>query len=110
MPKIALAVAALLFGMGAAFAQTPQPSSPQPPAAEGPGNNAINKSDKTDPAPVAGANSFTEAQAKSRMEQHGFTNVSDLKKDDSGVWRATATKNGKPQTVSVDFKGNVIAQ
>lgn len=31
-------------------------------------------------APVAGANSFTEAQAKSRIEANGFSNVSELKK------------------------------
>ena len=61
-------------------------------------------------APVAGANSFTEAQAKSRIEARGFTNVSALKKDDAGVWRGTASQAGKSMTVSVDFQGNVVAQ
>ena len=60
-------------------------------------------------APVAGANSFTENQARARLEKSGFTNVTGLKKDDAGVWRGTASKNGKTQTVSLDFKGNVIA-
>ena len=32
-------------------------------------------------APVAGANSFTESQAKSRLETNGFSNVSGLQKD-----------------------------
>ena len=61
-------------------------------------------------APVAGANSFTEGQAKSRIEEKGFKNVSDLKKDDAGVWRGKADQNGKTVTVSVDFQGNVVAQ
>jgi hypothetical protein len=61
-------------------------------------------------APVSGANSFTEGQAKSRIESNGFANVSELRKDDQGVWRGKATKDGKSVTVSVDFQGNVTAQ
>ncbi|MDX8451169.1 DUF4142 domain-containing protein [Mesorhizobium sp. VK9D] len=40
-------------------------------------------------APVPGANSFTEAQAKSRIQDAGFANVSALTKDDQGIWRGT---------------------
>jgi hypothetical protein len=61
-------------------------------------------------APVAGANSFTERQAKSRIESKGYTNVSGLKKDDKGVWRCTAMSAGKSVDVSLDFQGNVVAQ
>ena len=61
-------------------------------------------------APVAGANSFTEGQAKSRIESNGFANVSELRKDDQGVWRGKAMKDGKSVSVSVDFQGNVTAQ
>ena len=61
-------------------------------------------------APVAGANSFTEGQAKSRIEARGFTNVAGLKKDSDGVWRGTATQGGKSVKVSVDFQGNVVSQ
>ena len=61
-------------------------------------------------APVAGANSFTEGQAKSRIETNGWSSVSDLRKEDSGVWRGKAMKDGKSATVSVDFQGNVTAQ
>ena len=38
-------------------------------------------------APAAGANSFTEAQAKSRIEKAGYSNVSDLIKDKDGIWK-----------------------
>ena len=61
-------------------------------------------------APVAGANSFTEGQAKSRIEARGYTNVAGLTKDGDGVWRGTATQSGKSVKVSVDFQGNVVSQ
>jgi putative membrane protein len=60
--------------------------------------------------PAAGANSFTEGQAKSRIESQGFTNVSLLAKDDQGIWRGKATKDGKNVSVSLDFHGDVFAQ
>jgi hypothetical protein len=62
-----------------------------------------------DKAPVAGANSFTEGQAQSRIEGAGFTQVTGLKKDDQGVWRGSAMKDGKQTTVSVDFRGNIVS-
>ena len=61
-------------------------------------------------APVAGRNSFTEGQAKSRIESNGYANVSELRKDDQGVWRGKAMKDGKSVNVSLDFQGNVTAQ
>ena len=61
-------------------------------------------------APEAGANSFTEAQAKDRIEKAGFTQVTGLRKDDQGIWRATATKGDAQVNVSLDFRGNVATQ
>jgi putative membrane protein len=63
----------------------------------------------TDAPPVPGANSFTEAQAKDRMEKAGFTQVINLKKDDAGIWRGSAMQDGKQVKVSLDFRGNVVA-
>ena len=60
-------------------------------------------------APLSGANSFTEGQAKDRILAAGFANVSALKKDDKGVWRGTAMQAEKQVNVAVDFKGNVVA-
>lgn len=59
-------------------------------------------------APLEGANSFTEAQAKQRIVDAGYTDVSILAKDERGVWRGTAKKAGKSASVGVDFKGNVV--
>lgn len=58
--------------------------------------------------PEAGANSFTEGQARSRIEAAGYSQVSELKKDDAGVWRGKATRNGQTVDVGLDFRGNVV--
>ena len=54
-----------------------------------------------------GANSFTEAQAREHIVKSGFTDVSALAKDEHGVWRGTAKKDGRTVQVGLDFKGNV---
>ncbi|QDC02748.1 DUF4142 domain-containing protein [Mesorhizobium sp. 8] len=61
-------------------------------------------------APVPGANSFTEAQAKDRIQNAGYADVSGLAKDDNGVWRGQATKDGKTLSVALDYQGNVTSQ
>jgi hypothetical protein len=61
-------------------------------------------------APLEGANSFTEGQAKDRAEAAGFTEVSSLQKDDKGIWRGTAKRGGSQIKIAIDFKGNVVAQ
>ena len=94
----------LVLATGTALAQNP-------PANNGPNNKAVNTTTENNPgAPVAGANSFTESQAKSRIETKGYTNVSGLKKDDKGIWRGTAVRDGKSVEVSLDFEGNVVAR
>ena len=39
----------------------------------------------------------------------GYSDVSALNKDDKGIWRGSANKDGKPVKVAVDYKGNVVA-
>jgi hypothetical protein len=60
-------------------------------------------------APLKGANSFTEGQARDRALARGYTDVTGLKKDDDGIWRGTATMEGKSVGVAIDFKGNVVS-
>jgi hypothetical protein len=97
----------LAFAASGALAQT---GSQNPPAEKGPQNSAINSSDKQVNAPVQGRNSFTEGEAKSKIEKAGFANVSGLKKDDSGIWRGKAMKNGQSVDVSLDYQGNVVTR
>ena len=49
-------------------------------------------------------------RAPTSGEMKGYTNVSGLKKDDKGVWRGTAMREGKSVDVSLDFEGNVVAK
>jgi hypothetical protein len=94
-------VSAAVLSATSAMAQAPaaQPG-PNNPAVSSPGVN-------NSKAPVEGANSFTEGQAKSRIEAQGYTNVTNLMKDDKGVWRAKASKGGAASDVSLDFQGNI---
>jgi len=88
-------LAALAISTGPVVAQTPAVKSP----------NTTNPA-----APVPGANSFTEGQAKSKIESQGFTNVSGLRKDDNGIWTGTASKGGNKVNVRLDFQGNVTTR
>lgn len=101
MIRTGLIAAAYLALGGAAFAQ----------ASGGPDakGNAPLKAAHTvnDGAPKAGANSFTHGQARQHILNAGYTAVSALTKGDDGVWRGTATKDGAPVSVALDFKGDV---
>jgi hypothetical protein len=96
----AVAIVLILFA-APVFAQSQQAQpGPQNPAIKNPNqNNADN--------PVSGRNSFTEAEAKSRIEAKGYSNVSQLQLDNQGVWRGMATKNGQSGPVTLDYQGNV---
>jgi hypothetical protein len=118
---IALFGAALVIAPSGSFAQTalpgptPAPAArPADPARPGqPAASTTRRDDRTDTrapdAPVAGANSFTEGQARSRIEGAGYSDVSDLQKDDQGVWRGTAMRSGSRTDVALDYQGNVVA-
>ncbi|KQW61058.1 MULTISPECIES: PepSY domain-containing protein [unclassified Ensifer] len=102
-----LILVCLLAGLATTLnAQTPTPTpSPQ---GETP---AVATPDSQNPtAPVEGANSFTEEQAKGRIEAAGYAGVTGLKLDDKGIWQASATKDGKSVMVSLDYQGNVVAK
>jgi hypothetical protein len=102
MKKILLISIAALMTTSVAFAQSQTPTTTQEtPAVATPSTTNAG-------APVQGKNSFTESQAKSRLEAAGFADVSDLKLDDQGIWRATASKDAKPVQVALDYQGNVV--
>jgi uncharacterized protein involved in copper resistance len=69
---------------------------------------AASTSPSTSVPPIAGANSFTESQARERIEAQGYTGVSGLKQDDRSIWRGTAMKGGTSTSVALDFQGNVV--
>ena len=132
---ITAAIAALVAGPALAQTAAPTPMSPGAPARTAPaspaagtptgssnpavntGGNApssVNASGKAQFVAAAalekGANSFTEGQTKSRLEGAGLKDITDLKKDDQGVWRGKAMRDGKSVAVGFDYKGNISAQ
>lgn len=101
--KIVTAIALSIGMIGGAFAQAPASGTTGPATPSAP--PAVNA------APLEnGANSFTEAQARSRLEQAGLAGIGELKKDDQGIWRGRAMRNGAAVAVGVDFRGNISAQ
>jgi hypothetical protein len=135
MKTLLLGSAASVLAIGLAFAQTPTPpnstapgsvappstsmgapTSPPPmtlhndggkAAASGNSNQAVATTNANADHPAKGANSFTEGEARSRIAGQGFSNVTGLKKDQNGIWRGKAQKDGQSTDVWLDYKGNV---
>jgi hypothetical protein len=106
---LAAAVITVMAGLGLADGANAQNAGP--PANHDAGTPAVAKSDVNNPgAPVAGANSFTKAEAESRIEKAGYANVSGLIKDKDGIWRGTASKGDTTVAVALDYQGNVVAK
>ena len=76
-------------------------------AAAGDRNQAVATTSANAPQPARGANSFTEGEARRRIESEGYSSVGALTKDDGGVWRGTATRNGQAARVWLDYKGSI---
>jgi hypothetical protein len=76
-------------------------------AASGNNNQAVATTNANAPTPAKGHNSFTMGQARTRIQKNGFQNVAGLKKDNDGIWRGTAQKDGQQVNVWLDYKGNV---
>lgn len=105
MKKTAI-ISAITIVLAASSAGAQEPTPP----ANSADTPAVATPEQQNPAaPVAGENSFTEDQAKERIAEAGYTDVSALKLDDNGVWRGTAKKDGKAMNVALDFQGNVVA-
>lgn len=102
MKRSLIGVAAIVMSCTAALAQVPA-------ATPAPATPATGNPDTIRPAmPAKGANSFTETQAKSRIEAKGFTDVKALAKDRDGVWRGKGMKGGAIHDVALDYQGNVF--
>lgn len=72
---------------------------------------AIATPDSRNPtAPVAGANSFTEDQARDRLTEAGLSDVSNMTLGDDGVWRGEAMTGDKRVSFAMDYQGNVTTQ
>ena len=90
-----------ILGQGAVAQSTPPEANPHP------STPAIATTDNP-AAPAVGANSFTRAQAKSRIEKAGYTSVAGLTKDKDGIWRGKANNGSATVPVALDYQGNVV--
>ncbi len=119
MKTTVMTLAAMLLG-STAMAQSTAPARPVPgaatnqatgtAAAAGDSNQAVATTTANAPQPAHGANSFSQGEARRRIEGHGFSNVTGLHKDNNGVWRGTGMKSGASSQVWLDYKGNVGTQ
>lgn len=105
MKNIILVMALVGASAVSAFAQTKPAANP-----DGSKPAIATPESKNTTAPVEGANSFTEDQAKERLEKAGYSNVTNLKKAESGIWTASAMKSGMPVSVALDYQGNVATK
>ncbi len=106
-PLVLGIAAAAMLTSGACLAQGSQGSAAGNAAASGNDNQAVATTNANASRPASGSNSFTMAQAKTRIEKQGFSNVNDLSKDSNGVWHGKAQKSGAETGVWLDYKGNV---
>ncbi len=114
LKQTVLAAALLLGSAGLAMAQGAAPNTttgnhtaPSVGTSTNPNANATGAGKA---ALEPGANSFTEGQARRRIEDHGYTNVGQLRKDQNSIWQAEATKDGRRVRVGVDFRGDVVEE
>lgn len=104
MRKLLLATALVSASALGAFAQTATT-----PTTDGDTPAVATPDSKNATAPVEGANSFTEEQAKERIAEAGYSDITGLMLDDKGVWQAKAMKDGKAVGVALDYQGNIVA-
>jgi putative membrane protein len=109
MRLMAIAVAGAFLAVGISPVLAQSDSTPRTTATP-PAVSTSNSESKTTAAPVPGKNSFTESEARSRLESFGYTNVTALHQDEQSIWRGTATKGGQEVQVGLDYQGNIVTR
>ncbi len=59
----------------------------------------------TMPAPAPTTITITEADARTRAETAGYTNITGLMQNPDGTWSATGTQNGQTTTITIGENG-----
>ena len=100
----------ILLLAGGAFAQLAPAPAPQTGQTETVPRATTPRAADTQRAegPATGANSFTERQAQSRITDAGYTEVMGMTQGGDGVWRGRAMRNGAPEDVALDYRGEVF--
>lgn len=106
--KMVLISTAIMVTSFTAHSQNTQPVEQPSTTTDTPAVSTPNS--KNPNAAIPGSNSFTEDQAKERLVNEGYTNITGLKLTDEGIWVAEAMKNNAKITVSLDYQGNITAK
>ena len=109
-PPMTAPSTAPMMSPGANAGTPPRPTAAMPSTSPAPAAVSSAANPRTTAAPVPGANSFTMREARTRIGRAGYTGVQALKKDNAGIWRGTAMKDGKSVPVALDYQGNVVSQ
>jgi hypothetical protein len=65
----------------------------------------------SNPKAEPGSDILNQDQAKARIVAKGYSNVSELHKDDRGIWQGKAImKDGRPVAVILDLEGNIYSK
>lgn len=98
--EVVLASAMLLAPVSDSITLAQSPSAGQPSGSEtDKGNAGANLK--------PGANSFVESQARALLQAKGYTNISPLMNDKTGIWHGSATKDDRQIEVGVDYQGHI---
>jgi hypothetical protein len=79
---------------------TTTPNSPTSPAPSVPAANV----------PQGAVHALTADQARSQIEAEGYSRVTGLQKNDKGIWRGKAIKDGSTVSVTLDTNGTIVAK
>ncbi|WP_421736680.1 hypothetical protein [Caulobacter sp.] len=109
MTGVALA-GLLLAACGEKNADHEKVEGPAVSAAAAPTNVAVDTAPTTgESGPTPGASSYTADQARVAIEKAGYTELGPLNQNTNGIWQGNAMKDGKPVSVSIDYKGAITA-
>ncbi|GAA5658536.1 hypothetical protein Brsp06_04920 [Brucella sp. NBRC 13694] len=113
MKTVSLIISAALL-LAPALASAQDSTKPNTPSTNAPAPNANAPTSATptthdDKAPDAGQNSFTEEQANERFSKAGYTDISNLKLNEKGVWEASGMKGSDKVMLMLDAEGNVTS-
>ena len=61
------------------------------------------------PSPDGSYGRISRTDAQARIEELGYSDVTDLREDERGGWQAKATRGGQLYAVVVDAEGNAFA-
>lgn len=117
LKQIWLSSLLLLAGSGSALCQNPLASGPaaEPPSVTAPPSSAPTatphkKDPATNPADASAhrQSGLSSTDARSLLEQNGYTSINGLHASSTWVWQADGVKNGRRVRLGIDYRGHLL--